>query len=163
MFALTIIGASIMVLSIILGVFALSYLLAHIGMIIPFRKEYQETEALLKRYNVREYTDSPGLPSYTPVLSYYNLYRRENVEKEFFNAHIVSPDEKILTEAQKNRIAEPGEKIKIQYTKYHERVSDERFIRKNQYELSRYLKPIIICVICAVIGASLLIAGIILS
>lgn len=163
MFIMTVIGGIIMMLSLIVGILFLVYMLAHIGMILPFRDEYKETEALLKGfvYTDSEYSSEPS--SSGPVLSYYNMYREETVEKLFMNSGIRSPQEKNITGSQKMRAAEIGEKIKIQYTKNFARIIDERYVSPNKYKLNRYLTPVIICFSGVIIGAALLIAGILFS
>lgn len=163
MFTTTVIGGIIMMFSLIIGIFFLVYMLAHIGMILPFRGEYKETEALLKGFVYTDDEYSSKRSSSGPVLSYYNVYREENVEKLFMNSGIRSPHEKNITESQKMRVAEVGEKIKIQYTKNFARVIDGRYVSPNKYKLSRYLTPVIICLSGVIIGAVLLVVGILFS
>ncbi len=154
------IGGLIMMISAAIGVIFLQYMLAHIGMIIPFRGEYKETEALLKHFHI--YEESSIDTSSAPVLSYYNMYRGETVVKIFMNSGIYSPSDKTVYKSKSN-VAQIGEKIKIQYTKNFERVIDERFVSPNKYKLSRYLTPVIISFVCSAIGGISLIVGIVLG
>lgn len=163
MFIMTVIGGTIMMISLFAGIFFLVYMLSHISMILPFRGEYKETEALLKRFVYTDNEYSNERSSSGPVLSYYNMYRGENLEKYFMNSGILSPFDKHLTESQKMRVAEVGEKIKIQYTKDFVRVIDERYVSPNKYKLNRYLTPVIICFSGIIVGAALLIVGILFS
>ncbi|MCM1330471.1 MAG: hypothetical protein NC253_13640 [Ruminococcus sp.] len=164
MITVVIIGASIMLLSLTAGIISLVYMLAHIGMITPFKGEYKETEALLTNYtDTNPYVSASDPSPSDPILSYYNSYKGENVKKIFLNSGISSPFQKTASESEKKRTAQIGEKIKIQYTKHFERVVDERFVSPGKYKLSRYLTPVIISFACCAAGGVLLLIGIVMS
>lgn len=167
-FLLTFIGVGIMVIALIIGLLFIAYLMAYAHQIFPFRNGYQEGEAEVVGFNAyyhgadSDFSLSGTYHSYHPVLKYYNAYQQKTIEKECFNSGILSPEYKRLSSKDRQRVAEVGTKVAIQYTKKAVRVADERFVSHKQYDLMHYVTPIIICLVCAMIGVIVLVIGIFL-
>lgn len=159
-FIFTIIGAIIMQISIIVGCVLLIRLLMNLSAILPFRSGYDSTYATLVGF----YEDSSqGYPStFDPIISYYNPYKAETIEKKILHSKIIPRNDNV----HRNKslaVVDIGEKILVDYTKNVVRISDSRFVSDKKYALSRYLIPVIICAIVAVFGFVTLIMGIVLN
>ena len=115
---LTIIGVMIMALALVAGLICLMYFLAYAGMIFPFRGgDYRETEATLVGYVCRGLGTADNPRSTTPRLRYYNEYRGEWVEREFFNSGLPVPREHARGRRRPPNPLAAGETVRIQYTR----------------------------------------------
>lgn len=164
-FLLTCIGGVIMMIALLVGIFFTIYLFAHAHLLFPFRNGYQEGEAEIIRFTKTASSDDSSLtgPTRNPVLKYYNAYQQKTMEQELWNSGILSPDDKYALQREKQRVAEVGTKVAVQYTKKAVRVADERYVLHKKYDLMCYMTPIIICLVCGGIGAMMLVIGIVLS
>ena len=158
---LTIIGVMIMALALVAGLICLMYFLAYAGMIFPFRGgDYRETEATLVGYVCRGLGTADNPRSTTPRLRYYNEYRGEWVEREFFNSGLPVPREHARGRRRPPNPLATGEQVKIQYTRRAARVSDPRFVTGKKYSLARVLVPVLVCAALLWVGFVVLAAGI---
>ncbi len=146
---LTIIGTLIIVICGIALLIFIMYMLSNLRMIVAFKGEYKETEAIFMGFKSFGLGTVENPKTYTPILEYYNEYSGKTIRKEFLNCGM-NPNN-------------ASKKVKIQYTEKTERVIDEKYTSKNQYKIMHYLTPIIITGIMGIIGFTILVAGIILE
>ena len=158
---LTFIGVLILCLSLVGGLICLMYFLAFAGMIFPFLGgDFRETEATLTGYVRRGLGTADSPRSTTPRLRYYNEYRGEWVEREFFNSSLPVPSEGGRGRRKPSNALATGAQVRIQYTRRAARVSDPRFVRARKYSLARVLVPVLVCAALLLVGLVLLVAGI---
>ncbi len=158
---LTIVGVMIIALALVGGLIFLLYFLAYAGMIFPFRGgNYQETEATLAGYVCRGLGTADNPRSTTPKLRYYNEYRGEWVEREFFNSGLPVPRERARGRREPPAALSTGAPVRIQYTRRAARVSDPRFVTERKYSLSRVLVPLLLCAALLWVGFVVLVVGI---
>lgn len=164
-FLLISVGGTIMLIALFTGIFFIMYLFAHAHLLFPFRSGYQEGEAEIVRFSVSNTNNDSSLtePDRQPVFRYYNTYQQKTVEQEILNSGILSPDDRLLFPKERQRAAEVGTMVAVQYTPKAVRVVDERFVSPHKkYSLMRYVAPIIICLVCGIFGAMMLMIGIML-
>lgn len=163
-FLLMSIGGVIMMVALLAGIFFIVYLFAHAHLLFPFRKGYQEGEAEIVGFTYIGSSDDSSLTGSTrnPVLKYYNAYQQKTIEQEVWNSGILSPDGEYVLQREKQRVAEAGTKVAVQYTKKAVRVADERFVSRKKYDLMRYMTPILICLLCVMVGGVMLISAILI-
>lgn len=146
---LTILGVLIIVINGLALLMFIVYMLSHLRMIVAFKGEYKETEAIFKGFKSYGLGTVENPKTYTPILEYYNEYSGKTIKKEFLNCGL-----------DQNNVSET---VKIQYTEKTERVVDQRYTPKNKYKLMHYLTPIIVTGIVQIIGLIMLVAGIMLE
>lgn len=149
----------IMIIAFISFIIFVAYFLGHVEYIFGFKNETRKTEATLKRFVTRGHNtiDNPG--STYVVLEYYNSFLGKYVEKGMINCGILSPKEAIFKN-EKQRVANVGDKIKVEYTKKRVRVIDPKFVKPNKYQLSRFIRPMIVSVSIGFVGFVLFIISI---
>ena len=146
---LTILGVLITVINGLALLMFIVYMLSHLRMILAFKGEYKETDAIfmgVKGFGLGTVEDPK---TYEPILEYYNEYSGKTIRKVFLNSGM-----------NQNNVSET---VKIQYTEKTERVVDERYTPKNKYKLMHYLTPIIVTGIVQVIGFIMIVVGIMLE
>lgn len=158
---LSIMGVTITLSGLLTGIFLIIYFLLHARVLLPFRNGYQEGEAEIVRFTESWDDDSwMGEPTRNPVLRYHNVYQQKIVEEEIWNSGIYSPEKRRLTSEQRQRTAEVGTIVAVQYTKNVVRVVDKRFVSEKKYDIKNYVRPMVMCFWYVEIGVILLIMGI---
>lgn len=145
------IGIWIMIIAFISFIIFVFYFLGHVEYIFGFKNETNVTEATLKRFVTRGSGTTNDPISRTPVIEYYNAFLGKYVEKEMLNCGILAPKEAIFKN-EKQRVANVGDKIKVEYTKKRVRVIDPKFVKPNKYKLSRFIKLMIASVSIGFVG-----------
>ncbi len=162
-FVLTCSGVFIAMTTLLADFFLIVYLLVHAHLIFPFRNGFKEGEAEVVRYIESYSNDGTDPPSYKPVLKYYNAYQQKTIEKEIDNSGIHSPESKALFPGKRERIVPVRTIVAVQYTEKAVRITDERYIPHKRYNLMHYIRPIILCTVCGVVGAVMTIVGIMMG
>ena len=157
---LTIIGVFVISIAFIFFIIFLSYFLGHVDALFGFKTETKETEATLKRFITRGLGTIDRPKGANPVIEYYNDFLGQNVEKELFNSGILASKDAAFRR-EKERVANIGDKIKVQYTAKKVRVIDSRFVTPEKYKISRFIIPIIASVIVGFMGFVMLVISII--
>lgn len=157
--ALTFLSVLILCSCFILFLIFTMYFLGHIELLFGFQKETKETSATVVGFITRG-LDTPDDPqSANPIIEYYNAFSGQTVRKEMFNSGMIAQKDAVFKK-QKKAIVTVGERVTVQYTKKKVRVIDPRSVSPNTYKLSRYIMPLVACVVVAFIGFIMLVISI---
>jgi len=100
------------------------------------------------------------ITTHSPIINYFNEFLNDNIERVLVGSGIIHPDDAI-TNNEKHRVANVGDKVKIEYTDKKERVIDERFVSRNKYKLFNVILPLMISIFMMFVSIILLIISII--
>lgn len=158
--SLTFIGVLTMSVALIFLIISVSYLLGHADMIFGFENETKETDAIIKKFITRGMDTIDNPKGAHPIIEYYNEFLGQYIEKEMFNSGIIASKDAAFKN-EKQRVANIGDKVKVQYTAKKVRVIDSKFVTPNKYKIARFVIPIIASIVCGFIGFLMLIISII--